>query len=119
MNRGLVVLGVITASAPLGGCLVSSANATRIDGAYVHPSKIASVDVGRSDMEDVVLALSEPTEKVVHDDGCETWSWHWTRTDAGAGTVFLVFEGESKKQIEQSVHVRFNEHGVVTKKWRD
>ena len=119
MRHTALILASSLTILPMGGCLVSSASATRIDGAYVQPSAIASVDEHRSTKQDVLHALSEPSSKEVHDDGCETWSWHWTRTDAGAGTVFLVFAGESKKQIEQSVHVKFDEDGVVMKKWRD
>jgi outer membrane protein assembly factor BamE (lipoprotein component of BamABCDE complex) len=119
MRRAALIIGSSLSVLPLGGCLVSSASATRIDGAYVQPSAVASVDEHRSTKQDVLNALSEPSSKVVHDDGCETWSWHWTRTDAGAGSVFLIFSGESKKQIEQSVHVKFDEDGVVMRKWRD
>lgn len=119
MQRQAAVIMLSCATLGLGGCLVSGSSKTRIDGAYVAPVSVAGIEIGGSDRGDVLRSLSEPSEKRRLGDGTETWSWHWTRTDKGSGRVFLLFSGESEKRVDQSVHVSFDEHGIVTKKWRD
>jgi len=118
-TRILAALSLPAVLAP-GGCIVSSSNSERIDGAYIQPENLREVKVNLSDKEDVLEALSEPSTRTKDlDAGTETWTWNWTRRKKGQGAVLLVFAGSSESQISESVHVMFDDRGIVIDKWRD
>ncbi len=120
----LSITAVVLASAfvtlplTLTGCLAGRHTSTSIHGAYVQPSDLSRVKKHRSTTDDVLQMLGEPTERITNDDGTETWTWNWTRKEEGSGHLFLIFNGSSKTEVDESVHVTF-EYGVVKDKWRD
>jgi len=102
----------------LGGCLVSSAKATRIDGAYVQPNMVSKVRINQTTTQEVEELLGIPSNTTDNDDGSETWTWNWTKQSGNAGAVFLIFAGEKEKVIHESVRIKFVD-GIAVKKWRD
>lgn len=102
----------------LTGCLIGQRSRTSISGSYVQPSDLSQVRLNHATPSDVLNALGSPSSKRVEDDGCELWTWNWTKRESGSGHVFLIFRGSSSKRIDQSAHVRF-ENGVAVEKWRD
>ena len=102
----------------LGGCLVSSAKATRIDGAYVQPSTVSKVKINHTTAQEVEELLGIPSNTTDNDDGSETWTWNWTKQSGNSGAVFLIFAGGKEKIIHESVRIKFVD-GIAVKKWRD
>ncbi len=102
----------------LTGCLIGQHSNTKISGAYVQPSALSQVRLNHSTTDDVLNILGSPTTQRTDDDGTEVWTWNWTKHESGSGHVFLIFNGSSNKDIDQSAHIRF-EYGVATQKWRD
>ncbi|MCA9275236.1 MAG: hypothetical protein KDA29_04345 [Phycisphaerales bacterium] len=114
------VLSTVALLAPLtmSGCLISSSNQQSVSGAYVQPGTVSKVQLHESTMAEVEELMGQPSASKVNDDGTETWTWNWSKTTDGSGTVFLIFSGSSEKTVHESVHVKFKD-GVVVKKWRD
>lgn len=113
----LLAAAVLTPST-MSGCLVSSSRANKIEGAYVQPGAVSRVQVDETTTTETEEILGQPSFRKANDDGTETWSWHWTETKGESGTVLLIFSGNSKKTVTESVHVKFKD-GVAIKKWRD
>ncbi|MFG0246699.1 MAG: hypothetical protein ACF8MF_11695 [Phycisphaerales bacterium JB052] len=113
-------LAVAAALAPMtmSGCLVSSSNNSTIRGAYIQPNTVSKVRLNQTTMTEVEEMMGQPSNTTVNDDGTETWTWNWSKTTDGSGTVFLIFAGNSEKTVHESVHVKFRD-GVAIKKWRD
>jgi len=109
---------IIATPLTLTGCLAGRHTSTKIDGAYVQPSDLSRVKKHSSTTEDVLLILGSPSEKNTNDDGTETWTWNWTRKESGSGHIFLIFNGSSSTEVDESAHIQF-EYGVVKEKWRD
>ncbi|MBL4809585.1 MAG: hypothetical protein JKY43_05960 [Phycisphaerales bacterium] len=119
--RTLATIGytcLLASTMLLGGCLVSSAKATRIDGAYVQPNTVSKVKINHTTAQEVEELLGLPSTMSDNDDGSETWTWNWTKESGDAGAVFLIFAGEKVKVIHESVHIKFVD-GIAVKKWRD
>jgi len=114
----IAAAGLMLLPLTISGCLISSSRSSHIDGAYVQPAAVSQVEVSESTKADVEQIMGQPSFKKVHDDGGETWTWHWTESKGSSGSLFLIFGGSSEKTVAESVHVRF-EDGVVVKKWRD
>ena len=110
----------LTAIAPLTmtGCLAGHHTSSSIDGAYVQPSNLSRVRKHSSTKNDVLQALGEPTSRAENDDGTETWSWNWTRREQGSGHLIFIFNTSSDKEVDESVHILF-EDDLVKDKWRD
>ena len=119
-NRTKIVLAAALLTVPMtmSGCLVSSARANKISGAYVQPSAVSQVRIDETTQGEVEEILGQPSHRHENDDGTATWTWNWTETKGESGTVFLVFAGSSKKSVSESVHIQFRD-GIVIKKWRD
>lgn len=108
----------VLAPMTMSGCLISSSRANKIEGAYVQPGAVSRVQVNETSMTETEEILGQPSFRKANDDGTETWSWHWTETKGERGTVLLIFSGNSKKTVAESVHVKFRD-GVAIKKWRN
>lgn len=121
MRQSLTLVALTTAciAAPLtmSGCLVGQHHSTQITGAYVQPADLSRVTTFSSTTDDVRQLLGEPTEKITNEHQ-ETWTWNWHKREEGSGHLFLIFNGSSSKDIDESAHITF-EHGIVIKKWRD
>lgn len=102
----------------MSGCLISSSRSSHINGAYVQPGAVSQVELNTSTKADVEQIMGQPSFKKAHDDGSETWTWHWTESKGSSGSVLFIFGGSSEKTVTESVHIRF-EDGVAVKKWRD
>lgn len=120
MNCGHRLLGLVCLVGLLvcqAGCLVTSNNRTSYSGAYVSPEEVRAITLGTATPEVVETALGPPTRRKTNDDGSELWTWTYTESKSGEGTVLLLFAGSSERTEEQSVHVLFRD-GVAVKKWR-
>jgi outer membrane protein assembly factor BamE (lipoprotein component of BamABCDE complex) len=100
------------------GCLISSSRANKIEGAYVQPGAVSRVQLNETTTTETEEIMGQPSFRKANDDGTETWTWHWTETKGESGAVLLIFAGNSKKTVSESVHVKFKD-GVAIKKWRD
>ena len=122
MNHPTAILAalalVLISPLALTGCLAGHHSSTKIHGAYVQPSDLSRIKKHSSTTDDVLQTLGEPTNRTTNDDGTETWTWNWTRKESDSGHLFLIFNGSSNKEIDESAHVQF-EYGVVKDKWRD
>jgi hypothetical protein len=118
ITKASIVAFAAIAPLTMTGCLVSSARASKIDGAYVQPNAISKVRVHQSTTTDVENILGQPSSRVAEDDGSELWTWNWTETKGESGAVLLIFSGSSKTTVAESVNVKFV-NGIVERKWRD
>ena len=61
--------------------------------------------------------LGDPSERSKLDDGTEIWKWNYTEHKSSSGHIFLLFDGSSTKETNQSAIIELKD-GVVVKKWR-
>ncbi|MBL4591853.1 MAG: hypothetical protein JKY96_07830 [Phycisphaerales bacterium] len=122
MNRqlSLAVSAAAITIIPLtmSGCLIYSAKSSKTTGAYAAPIAVSQIVINQSTQTEVEEILGQPSSTTANDDGTETWTWNWTDTKGEGSRVFLLFAGNSKETIDQSVHIKFRD-GVAIKKWRD
>jgi len=111
------VLGAASACV-LGGCLISSDNTTAFSGNYVDNASLSQVELRRTTAAEAEAILGPPSEKNTLEDGGEHWTWHYTKTKHGSGTLLFVLDANDTYQVQQTVNVLFRD-GVAVKKWRD
>ncbi|MCC6322330.1 MAG: hypothetical protein IT438_12945 [Phycisphaerales bacterium] len=115
-----IVLGATTlaCSAGLTGCLVSSHNSTKIEGAYVSPATYDEVQPGTTTAEWITAAFGQPSVKTPLASGDELWKWTYTKTKSGQGSVLFVFGGSDVTETVGHVNIQVRD-GIVVHKWRD
>ena len=118
ITKAAAVLVAGSALLAMPGCLISSSNSTSYSGAHVTPSELASVTIGESTPDMVESTVGAPSTKKTLDDGSELWTWNYSKTTSGHGSVLLLFSGSSSTTNAHSAHVLFRD-GVAAKKWRD
>jgi outer membrane protein assembly factor BamE (lipoprotein component of BamABCDE complex) len=117
-RTAVISAALLLAPMTMSGCLISSSRANKIDGAYVQPGAVSRVHLNETNTTETEEIMGQPSYRTPNDDGTETWTWQWTETKGESGAVLLVFAGNSKKTVSESVHVKFRD-GVAIKKWRD
>ncbi|MAY74190.1 MAG: hypothetical protein CMJ31_05570 [Phycisphaerae bacterium] len=117
-NAAAAVATALLALSAIPGCLVSSHNSTRVNGAYVDNADLAAVAIHRSTMDDVERRLGPPTCRDCAEDGVEVWSWEATERRSGHGGVLFLVSASDTRVVDRTVHVKFID-GVAVEKWRD
>jgi hypothetical protein len=97
---------------------VSSRNSVTREGPHVGGGTFAEIRPGNTTGEWVLAALGEPTRRATLDDGSEIWRWSATEEKSGSGSVWLLYDGHSHKEVVTNHFVQVKD-GVVVKKWRD
>ena len=100
------------------GPIVSSSNHVTRKGPHVGGATFAEIRPGKTTADWVLATLGEPTGRATLADGSEVWRWSATEEKSGSGSVWLLYDGHSHKQLVTTAYVQVTD-GVVTKKWRD
>ena len=113
------ILSVVVAVALLSqaGCLVSNDTTRSQSGKYVSDRAWRQIDEGETSAAWVQATLGDPSERSKLDDGTEIWKWNYTEHKSSSGHIFLLFDGSSTKETNQSAIIELKD-GVVVKKWR-
>ncbi len=106
------VLGLSLLLVPLGGCLVVAESETTVSGAYIAREDLFSIRPGSTTQEEVLRSFGPPTSRTQHDDGSESWIYRWTEEKESGGALFLIFAGESRRSITDSVTIVIRD-GIV------
>jgi hypothetical protein len=101
----------------MGGCLVGQTKESEFSGNYVSPMTLESIKPGMP-LTDAIALMGEPTSRGPMSDGSEICRWQYTRTDKGAGYVFLVFGGTDKTTRSLTTLVQAR-GGIIERVWQD
>ena len=99
------------------GCIVTQKRHTSYSGAYFTHNEVSQIEIGESTPEDAELVLGPPSSVIEQEDGSEVWTWKYTKTTKGRGSLLFVFGGSNEKTVNELLKVRFVE-GVAVRKWR-
>lgn len=113
----IAMIGLLATLVSLGGCLVAQSKKSEVAGNYVSPETLASIKPGMP-LSDAIAFMGEPSSRGTLSDGAEVCRWSYTRTDKGAGYVFLIFAGSDDKQRSMTTFVQAR-GGVIERVWQD
>lgn len=113
----LALVLALPAALGMGGCLVGQAKESAFSGNYVSPTTLESIKPGMP-LTDAIALMGEPTSRGPMSDGSEICRWQYTRTDKGAGYVFLVFGGTDKTTRSLTTLVQAR-GGIIERVWQD
>jgi outer membrane protein assembly factor BamE (lipoprotein component of BamABCDE complex) len=113
----IVLVALLPALFGLGGCLVGQSKKTEFAGNYVSPTTLQTIKPGMP-LTDAIALMGEPTSRGAMSDGSEVCRWSYTRTDKGAGYVFLIFGGSDSTKRTMTTLVQ-SRGGVIERVWQD
>ena len=113
---GLAVLGAVVFTA--SGCLIRRSTATSITGNRVTSKSLARLVKGETTEEFVLATIGTADQTQELSDGTVLWKYYWTESRKYAGTVFLLFGGESSTRRDGKAFIRFKD-GIVQDFWVD
>lgn len=116
MDKRVIAAGLIVAAAlPLGGCLVSGRDSTKVSGTPVASVTLETLQQQAMTREQVIDLLGPPTRSTEIKNG-EIFSYEWEKRKEGGGAVLLLFAHRHSTEEKATAYVQFEE-GVVTKTW--
>jgi len=104
----------------LGGCLLTSSNATYETGRRVSPGTLDQIQLGETSEAWLIATLGEPQTRteVADHPGVEILRYDYSEHHESDGALFLVFAGSTRRTTTSTTFFEVA-NGVITKYWTE